>query len=702
MSFLAPLFLIGGAAVALPVIFHLIRRTTKERTVFSSLMFLMPTPPRLTRRSRLEHLLLLALRCLALCLLAMGFARPFFKHVVTPKTSSQAAKRIIVLVDSSASMRRANLWSDARDRVDSVLRKAQPADQVALFTFDRELHPLVSFEEWDSTSVAARASFTMRKLGETSPSWFSTHLGHALISAAETLSDTEGKSTTGPRQIVLVSDLQEGSRLDQLQGYEWPKGVELSVEPLKARSPNNASVQLVTDLNETERKADASVRVRVSNAGDSKREQFKIGWSSAGTGTFMGTPIDIYVPPGQSRIVSVAAPAGTTADRIILRGDDEDFDNTVFAVAPEAAHTTVLYFGNDSEQDTKAPLYFLKRAFQDTRRQVVEVVSHKPNSPVTTSAAQSTALFVVTDPVNDQIADALRQEALSGKTILFVLKNEASAAPLARVLDVSNLTLQEVTPKNYAMLGEIDFRHPLFAPFADPRFSDFTKIHFWKYRRLSAGAIQNARAVATFDNGDPALMEVPLGKGRALILASGWEPDESQLALSTKFVPLLYSALEYGGAAPPAPVQYFAGDTISLAALGASGKTVSEIQAPDGSRISLGAGETNFTATIAPGIYTLGSTVPARRFAVNVDAAESRTAPMPLDEFERLGAPVAHPSTSEAREVQLKTQLQNAELENRQKLWRWFIIATLVVLLFETWLAGRTARRVTMQGGASA
>ena len=53
MNFLTPLFLVGALAVALPIAFHLIRRTTKERTVFSSLMFLLPTPPRVTKRSRL-------------------------------------------------------------------------------------------------------------------------------------------------------------------------------------------------------------------------------------------------------------------------------------------------------------------------------------------------------------------------------------------------------------------------------------------------------------------------------------------------------------------------------------------------------------------------------------------------------------------------------------------------------------------------
>src|SRR5947199_4397780 len=126
MSFLAPLFLLGALAVSLPVIFHLIRRTTRERTPLSSLMFLQPSPPRLTRRSRLEHILLLLLRCAVICLLALGFARPFLKKAVVADPSAAGAKRIVVLVDSSASMRRANLWADARARVDSILARTSP------------------------------------------------------------------------------------------------------------------------------------------------------------------------------------------------------------------------------------------------------------------------------------------------------------------------------------------------------------------------------------------------------------------------------------------------------------------------------------------------------------------------------------------------------------------------------------------------
>ena len=80
MTFLAPLFLLGALAIAGPVLFHLIRRNTKEKFTFSSLMFLRPDLPRVTRKSRLEAILLLIVRCALLAVMALAFARPFFRQ----------------------------------------------------------------------------------------------------------------------------------------------------------------------------------------------------------------------------------------------------------------------------------------------------------------------------------------------------------------------------------------------------------------------------------------------------------------------------------------------------------------------------------------------------------------------------------------------------------------------------------------------
>jgi hypothetical protein len=687
MSFLTPLFLIGGLALALPVLFHLIRRTTKERTVFSSLMFLLPTPPRLTKRSRLEHWLLLVLRCLALALLALGFARPFFKQSLPNEAATGAARRRVILVDTSASMRRAGLWVEARARVDQVLKSSAPGDQVAVLTFSKQSRSLVSFGEWSSTAVAARPAMVSERLSAVSPGWEGTQLGAALIAAAEALGDGDGQKATGPREIILVSDLQAGSHTEVLQGYEWPKGVELMVEALTVRQSTNAGLQLLADVADGDRQASATVRVRVSNSADAKREQFQVGWVRAAGEGFVGAPVETYVPPGQSRIVTLPVAAGGGAQAITLRGDDENFDNTVFVIPPSPQKIAIAYLGAEPADDSRQPLFFLRRALPATSRLAISVMATAASALPSTDAA----LFVVTDTLSASQATMLREQVLAGKTVFAAPKNAAAVAALAPLLDVATLSVEEAKVKNYAMLAEIDFQHPLFAAFADPRFSDFTKIHFWKYRRIDFSAVAGVRMVAKFDNGDPALVEIPVGKGRVMVLAAGWNTEDSQLAVSSKFVPLLYALLEHSGAVRVDVGASLVGTGLDLGAAAGAAKLLSVT----GSSVEIAANATSSAPIMSPGIYRLmNERGLVRSFAVNLDPVESRTAPMAADELERLGAPVAHAkSTNPTAEAARQVALQGAEAEGQQKLWRWFIIATLLLLLGESLLAGRTLRK---------
>ena len=143
------------------------------------------------------------------------------------------------------------------------------------------------------------------------------------------------------------------------------------------------------------------------------------------------------------------------------------------------------------------------------------------------------------------------------------------------------------------------------------------------------------------------------------------------------------------------------GDTVPLPAEVAPTNAALAMVGPDGSTITLPAGTTNFPQALTPGVYRLSAGGVTQRFAVNLDPAESRTAPLPLDELEHLGAPARLSARADAPDAARKVQLQNAELESRQKLWRWFILATLAVLLAETWRAGRTTRRLAPSESAS-
>jgi hypothetical protein len=531
-----------------------------------------------------------------------------------------------------------------------------------------------------------------------------THLGNALVTAAEALGENEdGKASPGPREIVLVSDLQAGSRLDALQAYEWPKGVELIVEPVKARNPTNAGVQLVADSAESNRAIDAPVRVRITNATESKREQFTLGWTRAaatvasGAATaaeWVGTPIPAYVPPGQSRVFAVALPkGGVMSEQISLRGDDEEFDNTIYVIPPAQQRATVLWIGADDAEDPKLPLFFLRRAFAETPRVAVQVVRSTPATPLLPADVQAASVIFIVDPISNETAAALSAEVTAGKTIVVAPKTASMGATLGALLGREPVAVIEARPNTYAMFAEIDFQHPLFASFADPRYSDFTKIHFWNYRKLDLTQIPGARVVARFDTGDPALAEVPLGRGRVYVLTSGWHPDDSQLAVSSKFVPLLWSMLEQSGGVAAFATQYSIGENVTLSA----GTGATAVRGPSGTTVTIDGAGTAFGETAQPGIYELTGGSKPQRFAVNLDPNESRTTPLAVDELEQLGVPVARSKAGTAATVENKTLLQGIEAENRQKLWRWFIAATLAVLLAESAVAGWTARRSALQ-----
>ncbi|MBU6398739.1 MAG: BatA domain-containing protein [Verrucomicrobia bacterium] len=697
MSFLTPFFLLGGLTVALPIVFHLVRRSSKEQIPFSSLMFLEPTPPRVTRRNRLEHLLLLVLRCLVIGLLALGFARPFLQKPMVTIPAGSAGRALVLLLDTSASMRRDGLWSACLAKADAVLRQTSPADQVAVFTFDRLVRPVVGFNQWSALGVADRAGLVSRQLAELKPGWGGTHLGSALVTAAEAFTEVDKRGQElAAHRIVLISDLQEGSRFELLQGYDWPRGIDVQVETVRPKRPTNAGLQWVTDLDDARlSEADAGPRLRISNSSNAQREQFQVRWGDAAG----AVPLDVYVPPGQSRVVSAPRlPPGTSGERLVLTGDDDPFDDTVYVVAPKAEPVSVLFVGAAAEADPTQSLYYLERAFQPTRRQAVALRTWTASAPFSAAVLGGARLVIVTDRLPAAAAGAVGAYVGAGGTALFVLQSAALAETVGRVAGVQSLTAQEVAGTNYFMLGQVDFQHPLFAPFADPRYNDFTKIRFWKYRRLDAGSLPGARVLARFDSGDAALVEVPRAKGRLLVLTSGWQPADSQLALSSKFVPLLYAILDLAGGLKPPLTQVQVGDPVDLGeAVATAGSQGVLVRKPDGTEVRLAAGETHFAETEQPGIYTVAAVGPPVRFAVNLEARESRTAPLPADQLQRLGVPLKPPSPIAAPRLEQKRHLHDAELENQQKLWRWLTIGALVVLVAEMWLAGWLTHRAAPQ-----
>ncbi|HEV7405856.1 MAG TPA: BatA domain-containing protein [Chthoniobacteraceae bacterium] len=684
MTFLAPLFLLGGLAIIGPVIFHLIRRTTKDVVPFSSLMFLVATPPRMTKRSRLENLWLLLLRILVILLLAIGFGRPLLQRMTAATQSPDAGKRTVVLIDTSASMRREDLWPRAQAKLREVLTGLGAQDGVAVVAFDRTERTLVSFEQWAQETGGARVERATQQAAAMTPTWSATALGAALLHASELLNAAPDASRY-VREIVVISDFQEGSKLEGLQGYQWPKGTEVALEPIQPAHLENARAEWVASdsvaVEAAKAEAIEPLRIRVTNEAGAAREQFSLRWSGGGEATVA------YVPAGQSRIVTVPPPAAATGDKLLLTGDETAFDDETFVVPPRPDQTLLLFAGNESPDDTQQSLYFLRNAFPATRREKIEVRAHPGSEALPIGELSLAQLVVLGEGLTEPAVASARGFAEGGRIALYPLTSAAGAQALGRLIGVPDLQATEASLSDYAMLAHIDFQHPLFSAFADPRYSDFSKIHFWKHRKLDVAKIPGARVLAQFDSGDPAILQIPLGKGSVIVFASSWRPADSQLALSaTKFVPLLNAMLAASGGRPPRQDQYFVGDPVPMR----PGAQPWIVSTPGGKKIEA-APETNFTGTDEPGLYTISPG--GLSFAVNLAAEESRTNPLPLDRLTQLEVPTRGATAKARSDPRAVAEAKRAEDESRQKLWRWLMGAAVAFILIETLLAALVDRR---------
>ena len=561
MSLLYPLYALAALGVMAPVLFHLFQRKPRGHREFSSLLFLSPTPPQVTSRSRLSDLLLLICRALILLLLALAFARPFLRSAALMDVDV-AAGSTVLLVDTSASMQREGVWDGLQTKLTETIRDLKPNEEVALVRFDRTPQAVVSFEASQAYGASGRAGWLQDQAENLAASWHPTDLASALMYAADMLLDRAEESDSQAKKslkIVLFSDLQDGADLSGLQAYRWPSQVDVDLLVMEPTRPTNASLQWLPPAEDQDSER---IRVLVRNETESNNGQFQLAWQrSDSTPSSEGAPpLPTHVPPGQTRVVKLKQPRDATA--LVLQGDDQPFDNTAYFPIEEPIDQQLWYLGDEAAtNDRESLLYYLNLSPLNTRRRRVEVVTIDQKQALAVVQPAEVPLMVVAVPLEGATEDLQRYLQAGGRVLIVLTEQEQWYGEMEQLIEQlagrEQVRIQNI-PSNgsYAMLSEVDFKNPLLQPFADPRYSDFTKVRFWSHRELTLnGSEPNWASVATFDDGNPALIEWTIGKGTMWVLTSGWQPAESQLALSTKFVPLLHgffsSSQEAAGGSPP-------------------------------------------------------------------------------------------------------------------------------------------------------
>lgn len=675
MSFLTPLFFLGVAALAAPVLVHLVRRTRARRVQFPALVFVRQVPQRTIRRRTLHNLLLLLLRCLAILLIVIAFTRPFFSGGSAAKDNS-AAGATIILIDNSLSMRREELFTEAQRRAEGTLDESRNDEQVALLSFDKRYTVVNRF-----TTDKSRVRFAISSL---SAGWDGTDYEQALRGAESLLGEIE---TTGPKRIVLISDFQIPGWTQATATFKLANNTQLTTLDVAGNNPppNIAITNVEARGVVFGQKYLDNLAVHINNFSDTPRDHIQVDFQ---INEQTVEKRDISLNSRDSRVVEFTGfNLNEGANRCTIDIVSSDFvpDNRFYFTLRRETPAKALII--ESASRGRSDSLHLQSALA-TNEDLPFTFTLKSTGSVDPTSISDYSLVILNDtgPISPALADTLAKFVEAGGQII------ASTGPRTEV-DTFNTSLQRISPAllreavqtkagDSVAITEVKFDHPIFEVFQES--GRLASANVIGYFRSEPGI--NAAVLARFEDGSPALLESRAGKGRVMLFTSSLGPSWNDLPLTPLYLPFIHQMVRYAGAREENP-WYGLGQTFTVA----KGREAAPppVDTPAGARLS----ETRLTpdgdllvTAREPGFYRLRYNERPGFSAVNIDGAEGDFTKLNFAEF------VAGVSggAGSAEGGAAISNLSNEEVEGRQKVWWALLLIALLLLLAESVLARRT------------
>jgi hypothetical protein len=141
MTFVSPVFLWALAAIAVPIIIHLFNFRRYKKVYFTNVRFLKELQQESKSKSRLKEILILIARCLAIACLVLAFCQPIVPDKNNVQKSS-GATAVSLYIDNSFSMvnitKQGPLFDVAKNHAREVIKVYGNADKFQIITNDFE------------------------------------------------------------------------------------------------------------------------------------------------------------------------------------------------------------------------------------------------------------------------------------------------------------------------------------------------------------------------------------------------------------------------------------------------------------------------------------------------------------------------------------------------------------------------------------
>jgi hypothetical protein len=136
VSFLAPLWLLLGAAVGVPLLLHLLRRNVATRVEFPAARYLLRAEAEHSRSLRLRNLVLMLLRVLIVLALALAAARPFLPGLGVGHGPTAVAVVLDNTLSTTAVVGGTAVFDRLKEAARRVIASATATDRLWLVTAD--------------------------------------------------------------------------------------------------------------------------------------------------------------------------------------------------------------------------------------------------------------------------------------------------------------------------------------------------------------------------------------------------------------------------------------------------------------------------------------------------------------------------------------------------------------------------------------
>ena len=674
MSFLTPLFLVGLAGLAIPVLIHLIQKERKNVVQFPSLMFLRRIPYESVQRRRIRHWMLLLMRLAALALVVLAFARPFIRRTDAAAAGATGAREVVVLIDRSYSMGYGDRWQRAMSAGRAAIDGLKASDRGSIVFFAGGADVAVR-----STADKGRL---LAALSDVEPSAGATHYGPALKLAGSIL----GESALPRREAVLVTDFQRAG-WQGAEGLRLPEGATLTPVDLGAGEAPNVSV--------------APVALERSMFSNQERVTVTAGVLNRGAKTLDGLDIALEVDgrPIQTKRLRVEAngSASTTFDpltvatanmraSIRVARDALERDNVFHFVVSPARPIRVLLAQRAGARDINL---YLSRALAVGDSPRFDLATRDVDA-LSADDLQSAGIVILNDvAVTSATAERLGRFVQRGGGLLFVA-GQRGAWPQENAAILPAVVSEAIDRSRGqpARLVALEYGHAIFDPFRAPRSGDFSTARFYGYR--AGTKAPDATVLARFDDGAPALIEKRMGSGRVLVWMSSLDLVWNDLAVKPVFLPFVHQMARHLGAYREAPPWLTVGDVLDPSTAEPNAKPSSDraIVSPSGQRLALDGEGPDVVELAEQGFYEVrglaAGAVPSMIVASNVDLRESDLSTIPPVDV--VAAATGRAGGAPATETEVPS---DAAQEAAQRVWWYLLFAGLLFFSAETLVSNR-------------